>query len=136
MPWVTGGVLRRRRTSCICSPKFPDPHEISSSVEGSFSVKKTTEMRRISVGKSLASVQTPCCHRLTENGISTELKISRGSRNFGEHVPDEHINAGEPPPQRSTIFWGRSVEGFKGEPPSSSAIFVNTKRGRFPWPFP
>ena len=74
----------------------------------------------------------------TENGLSTELGISWGPGDFGEHVPDAYQHRRTPTCslRRPTVFCRRPMKDFRGGPASSSAIFANTKCGRSTWPFP
>ena len=52
---------------------------------------------------------------LTESGLSTELGISWGSENFGEHVPGVHQCPGEPGnPRKQPYAFDSILEAFHG----------------------
>ena len=66
----------------------------------------------------------------TENDLSTELGVSWGSGNFGEHVldVDKRRKTLARNPRRSTVFCRRFMEGSRGRPArSSNFFFANTK---------
>ena len=78
-------------------------------------------------------------HCTSQEGVVIAFARRYRTEAISENIYLMYINAGEPPPATLALPWylvGVPMKGFKGGRASYSAIFANTKWGRYSWPFP